>query len=276
VLLHVEAQTGVLPGGLILHARGARGMSLLIEHGGEFSGTSSARAHRRGRRLLLIFLAASAALHAAALTVVPPLMRDGALAKVSALEVVILKPQPPPMTPPAPAVPPPPQSLRKIVPEPAVPKKPAQAPPVGQRPAEPVAPMLALPDSRPPAEGAYTVPPEKHDETRAMAPEPGNAGVDAPLVPPALNSAYLRNPAPRYPLIARRNGEQGTVTLRLLVTREGVPVQVSVEKSSGSVHLDGAALDAVKTWRFVPARRGTEAVEAWVLVPVVFKLEGVS
>ena len=66
------------------------------------------------------------------------------------------------------------------------------------------------------------------------------------------------------------------MTLRVLVTREGVPAQVSVEKSSGSRHLDGAALDAVKTWRFVPARRGAEAVEAWMLVPVVFKLEGIS
>ncbi|OGA05772.1 MAG: hypothetical protein A2W68_09135 [Betaproteobacteria bacterium RIFCSPLOWO2_02_64_14] len=248
-------------------------MSLVIEHGGEFSGTLAARSHRHGR-LLLIFLAASAALHAAALTVGPPFMRGGALARVSALEVVILKPEAPPVTPPAPAVPPPPR--RKGAPERIAPKAPAQIPPVAQRAAGPVAPLLNLPDSRLPAEPAYTVPPAKHDETRAMAPEPGNAGVDAPLVPPALNAAYLRNPAPRYPLIARRNGEQGTVTLRLLVTREGVPVQVSVEKSSGSAHLDGAALDAVKTWRFVPGRRGAEAVEAWVLVPVVFKLEGVS
>ena len=38
--------------------------------------------------------------------------------------------------------------------------------------------------------------------------------------------------------------------------------------------LDRAAEDAVARWRFVPARRGESAVEAWVLVPIVFKLKG--
>ena len=38
--------------------------------------------------------------------------------------------------------------------------------------------------------------------------------------------------------------------------------------------LDRAAQEAVTRWRFVPARRGDVAVEAWVLVPIVFKLQG--
>ena len=98
----------------------------------------------------------------------------------------------------------------------------------------------------------------------------------AEITPPTANAAYLRNPAPRYPLMARRRGEQGTVTLRVLVTRDGFPARVSVERTSGSGQLDSAALETVKTWRFVPARQGREPVEAWVLVPVVFRLEGTS
>jgi protein TonB len=66
------------------------------------------------------------------------------------------------------------------------------------------------------------------------------------------------------------------VTLRVLVTREGQPARVSIERSSGSSQLDGAALETVKTWRFVPARQGRESIEAWVLVPIVFRLEGTS
>jgi periplasmic protein TonB len=62
----------------------------------------------------------------------------------------------------------------------------------------------------------------------------------------------------------------------VLVTREGSAASVSVEKSSGSTSLDDAALDAVRNWRFVPARRGAQPVEAWHLVPIVFKLEGTS
>jgi protein TonB len=62
----------------------------------------------------------------------------------------------------------------------------------------------------------------------------------------------------------------------VLVTAEGLAGSVSVQTSSGSQALDQAALDAVKGWRFVPARQGTQAVEGWHLVPIVFKLEGVS
>lgn len=96
---------------------------------------------------------------------------------------------------------------------------------------------------------------------------------ESPVTPPLFNAAYLRNPAPVYPAAARRSGDQGTVMLKVLVSPEGVPLRVELDRSSGSKLLDGAALDAVKNWRFVPARRGAENVEGWVRVPVVFKLE---
>jgi protein TonB len=35
-------------------------------------------------------------------------------------------------------------------------------------------------------------------------------------------------------------------------------------------------LEAVKAWRFVPARQGQDAIESSVLVPIVFRLEGAS
>jgi protein TonB len=90
---------------------------------------------------------------------------------------------------------------------------------------------------------------------------------------PDFRAAYLRNPPPAYPAAARRNGEEGTVTLRVLVSTDGTPREVALERSSGSSVLDAAALGTVKNWRFIPARRAGEAQEAWVLVPVVFRLE---
>lgn len=110
----------------------------------------------------------------------------------------------------------------------------------------------------------------------ARAQAAATAPAEAPLTPPVFNAAYLRNPPPRYPIAARRNGEQGTVTLRVLVDREGLPASVAIEKTSGFAPLDNAAREAVRAWRFVPARRGSQAVEAWVLVPVVFRLEDAS
>jgi periplasmic protein TonB len=97
-----------------------------------------------------------------------------------------------------------------------------------------------------------------------------------PIVPPSFNASYLRNPPPRYPLAARLNGEQGTVTLKVLVTQQGLPGSVTLEKTSGSALLDAAALQTVRRWRFAPARRAQEAVDAWVIVPIVFRLEDAS
>ena len=93
-----------------------------------------------------------------------------------------------------------------------------------------------------------------------------------PLTPPRFDADYLRNPAPAYPPLARRNGEQGRVLLRVLVAPDGSAQEVLVNVSSGHPRLDEAALAAVRQWRFVPARLGRDAVEAWVIVPIAFAL----
>lgn len=94
------------------------------------------------------------------------------------------------------------------------------------------------------------------------------------VVPPRFDAAYLNNPAPPYPAAARRRGEGGRVQLRVLVTAAGRASRVEVSSSSGSALLDEAAKDAVERWRFQPARRGDEVIDAWVIVPIVFSLEG--
>jgi protein TonB len=206
------------------------------------------------------------AAHAIVFGVLPQFTRDHSPPPV-ALEVVIAKPQPLPVTPPAPEPPPPPrhkpEPQRTRVPPPVTPSTPQSEPP----------PILALPSTQAPAESTFTVPAPKPAEP-PRAPEQKQQVASAAVTPPVFNASYLRNPAPHYPLAARRTGEQGTATVRVLVTAEGLPARVELEKSSGSTHLDAAAVEAVKGWRFLPARRGTDAVEGWVLVPIVFRLEG--
>lgn len=90
---------------------------------------------------------------------------------------------------------------------------------------------------------------------------------------PVFSAEYLNNPAPAYPRLSRQLGEQGKVLLRVRVTTEGRTAQIVEAQSSGSARLDEAARQAVRQWRFVPAQRGGRAVEAWVLVPIVFTLE---
>jgi len=94
------------------------------------------------------------------------------------------------------------------------------------------------------------------------------------LILPRFDAAYLQNPPPTYPALARRLGEQGRVLLRVLVTADGTAERVELKTGSGAERLDRAALDAVKRWRFVPARQGDQAVSAWVVVPISFSLEG--
>jgi len=214
---------------------------------------------QRRARILAVFLAASLVAHAAVLVVLPSFEWSSTPTRPAVLEVVILQPEPLPVAPPQPepeqgAKPPPPRVAAK-------------------------APVLTLPEPEAQAESQFATPspvsaPAPISEAPPAASEPKKQV--ASVAPPAFNAAYLRNPAPRYPVAARRAGEQGTVTLRVLVGRDGEPVRVELEKSSGSTHLDNAALETVKGWRFSPARRGAEPVEGWVLVPIVFRLEGSS
>ncbi len=79
---------------------------------------------------------------------------------------------------------------------------------------------------------------------------------------------------PRYPESARRRGIQGTSLLRLRVLTDGTVGEILLQRSAGHQDLDRAALEAVKKWRFEPARREGKPVVVWVVIPVQFKLRG--
>jgi protein TonB len=94
------------------------------------------------------------------------------------------------------------------------------------------------------------------------------------IEPPSFGAAYLNNPAPAYPMLARKMGEQGKVLLKVLVSQDGKAETVKVDTSSGHHKLDQAAIEAVKRWSFVPAKRSNQPISAYVLVPVNFTLSG--
>jgi protein TonB len=152
---------------------------------------------------------------------------------------------------PEPRIEPPKPKPVKIIP------KPVEKPPVALLPAEAPSPIVA-PEPPPP-------PPA---ELVAVAPAP------VAITPPIFNADYLDNPAPTYPPLSRRMGEQGRVVLRVLVNPGGRADEVQVATSSGHARLDDTARETVKRWKFVAARRGAEAVSAWVLIPISFRLEG--
>jgi periplasmic protein TonB len=101
--------------------------------------------------------------------------------------------------------------------------------------------------------------------TAGVGPAPPAAAFTAPVP--------MRAPAPDYPPAAYRNGESGTVLLRVHVDPQGVPYAIDLVQSSRSRALDRAASEAVKRWRFQPAQRGGQPVAGEVQVPITFKAD---
>jgi TonB family protein len=91
---------------------------------------------------------------------------------------------------------------------------------------------------------------------------PGS-GVEPPRI--------LREVKPSYTEEARRAGVNGEVVLEIVVRRDGSVGDVRVLQRLGS-GLDERAIDAVRQWRFDPARRQGVAVDVIVEVSVEFKL----
>lgn len=91
---------------------------------------------------------------------------------------------------------------------------------------------------------------------------PGS-GID----PPRL----AREVKPSYTEEARRSGVEGEVVLEIVVRRDGTVGDVKVLQRLGS-GLDQKAIDAVRQWRFEPARRAGAPVDVVVEVVVEFRV----
>lgn len=125
-------------------------------------------------------------------------------------------------------------------------------------------PTLASNTSAPAAQTAPEV-----REAPPVSPAPP---AEVAISQPRYDTSYLDNPSPVYPTMSKRMGEEGKVLLRVHVEANGLPSRIEIKTSSGSLRLDQAAEQAVWRWKFVPAKRGNEAVAAWVVVPISFNL----
>jgi periplasmic protein TonB len=81
----------------------------------------------------------------------------------------------------------------------------------------------------------------------------------------------LSTPDPEYSDEARKARYQGTVVLWLIVDQNGHPQNVRVSRSLG-MGLDQKALEAVRQWKFEPARKDGRPVAVQINVEVNFKL----
>lgn len=88
------------------------------------------------------------------------------------------------------------------------------------------------------------------------------------VIPPTL----VTQVQPRYTADAMRQRIQGTVTLEVVVSREGIPVAIRVTRSLDPGGLDEAAIAAAREWRFTPARVGSTPVDVLVTIVLDFNI----
>ncbi len=197
----------------------------------------------------------------------PPPEPDVVLIEETIIEPVKIHEEPPPPKP----VPPKPKPKPRVAQKP----KPQSAQPAPEiQPQQVAAAPVGMPDA-PKDAGESVAPPStepaKGVSTPGTAAGPSSPAEGGPLV--ILDPAYRDPPTPpAYPPRSVMLGQQGQVIVRAAIDQKGNPEEVVVWTSSGFPLLDKAAIDAVKRWRFMPARRGASTVAAWVQVPVNFKL----
>lgn len=93
------------------------------------------------------------------------------------------------------------------------------------------------------------------------------------MIPPSPIDA----PAPfRYPVALWDRGVQGETLLQLHVTDAGAVDSVNVERSSGRVQFDSAAVAGAYQLRFIPGHRGGRKLPMWVKLPVRFSRDSAA
>ncbi|TWH48738.1 protein TonB [Sporomusa sp. KB1] len=83
----------------------------------------------------------------------------------------------------------------------------------------------------------------------------------------------IDGPPPSYPEEARVRGWEGAVRIRVLILENGMVSDSAIVQSSGYGSIDQSAIKGLRRWRFSPAYQGGRPVPAWVVVPVIFKLQ---
>lgn len=95
----------------------------------------------------------------------------------------------------------------------------------------------------------------------------GAPGTGSGIAPPTL----VREVRPTYTDEARRRSIEGDVILEIVVQKDGHVGAVKVVRTLGA-GLEARAIDAVKQWRFNPARRLGTPIDVVVEVSVDFTL----
>lgn len=169
-----------------------------------------------------------------------------------------------------------------VTPPPAPPPPPPPPPEVPPQPMPP-RPIAMHHIPRPPPASVFSQP--QPVQNTSIAPSESTDRFDpTPVAPPGPDQSaevgayadpgYGRANHLRYPTESLRKREHGALQLRVLIHADVSVGKVEIVLGSGSRRLDQAALQSVRAWRFVPARKNGETVASWAIVPITFNLDG--
>ena len=173
--------------------------------------------------------------------------------------LITLTPEPVPQPKPQ-AEPPKPKVVPVVKPTPKPKPQPVIKPKPSPQAITETAPPPPKPSSEPPSE--------------AVVLAPAAAAAPAVAARPKIVSgvAYINAPRPVYPALDARMGNEGTVTLRVLINERGRADKVEIQKSSGSTRMDEAARSAVLRATFRPHLEDGKAIPVYTIVPINFTL----
>ena len=83
----------------------------------------------------------------------------------------------------------------------------------------------------------------------------------------------INNPHPPYPILARKKGWQGSLTLEVSVNKLGIVEEVEINKSSGHSILDNTSKKTIKEWKFRPAVKNGVITNDKLYIPIRFVLD---
>jgi TonB family protein len=105
--------------------------------------------------------------------------------------------------------------------------------------------------------------------TQAQSQKDAKQDLTHPVTPPKA----VYSPDPEYSEQARKAGLQGACLLSLTVQSDGTPTDIQVTKSLG-MGLDEKSIEAIRNWRFEPARRDGIAIPGKITIETTFHLGG--
>lgn len=86
------------------------------------------------------------------------------------------------------------------------------------------------------------------------------------------NPVPVKTPPPRYPDSLKREGVSGVVAVVIVIDEKGGIMDCKIAKSSHP-DFERPALEAVKNWKFKPAKKDGNPVKVRVTVPLRFNVE---